>query len=95
MTSNVAPDARCCTLVKVRPTFWLRVTSCRLPVLVKCAESSRMVVSLASRVRVPSGRLMAARPLVSVWTESPARITAPVVAATKSVPLWDVDAAGW
>ena len=82
-------------MVNVRPICCVSVTSCRLPLFVKCAESSLIVVSLARRVSVPSGSVMAARPLVSVFTESPACTTAPVLAVAKSVPLWETDAAGW
>ena len=63
--------------------------------MVKWAASSLICVLLASRVIVPSGSVIAARPLVSVLIDSPAWTMAPVFAAVKSVPLCEVEATGW
>jgi len=61
--------------------FWAIEASWRLPSFEKCAELSVISVLFASRVRVPSGSWMAARPLASVLTPSPGCTVEPVLAS--------------
>ena len=79
-TWNVAPPARCWTVLRVRPIFaWIEM-SWTLPSLLKWALVTVITELEASRVVVPSGKRIWPRPLESVFTESPGSTMVPEVA---------------
>src|SRR5579864_2078261 len=88
-TVNDAPELRCCTLVKVRPTFSSTETDCTFPCLCSCTPVTWTVVAGASRTKEPSGNWMEPCP------PAPAATVSPALSDWPGMPTFPFTVRGW